>query len=373
MFNDDDIEFNGDSQYFENGNQNGEKSKVVSMVLCFLLGFLGVHRFYLGKIGTGILWLITCGFCGIGVLVDFVRICLNKITDKNGNPLKNDISDSVSKILAIVFVLIYIGSLFVSIAGLIAFTKGMFDLTKDVVNDVTEVVEQLPEDLENITSEDLEALIPDNIEITINDETITTEDNITEDNTHDSLNDLNFEEPIVDNSVVEEPIINEIEENPDVNPSMIFVTSNGLYNSMVRSVDDYLARYPKWDYRDIGSNGYSTDIGSFEYGVESGTLQELYDMFNNKFAFMSDVVITNIDVMSGKVELINYYTYERYLNGELESLDNVYKVTGYLFPGSMVESRNNFIAIGDRIEVGGIFRNISYEGFDFYITSAYGW
>lgn len=48
------------------------KNKWVAVLLCFFLGYLGIHRFYEGKIGTGILWLITGGLCGIGWLIDFI-------------------------------------------------------------------------------------------------------------------------------------------------------------------------------------------------------------------------------------------------------------------------------------------------------------
>lgn len=50
------------------------KDKWVAFVLAFFLGFLGVHRFYEGKIGTGILWLLTGGMLGIGWLVDWITI-----------------------------------------------------------------------------------------------------------------------------------------------------------------------------------------------------------------------------------------------------------------------------------------------------------
>ena len=48
------------------------KNKWVAVLLCFFLGYLGIHRFYEGKIGTGILWLITAGLFGIGWLIDFI-------------------------------------------------------------------------------------------------------------------------------------------------------------------------------------------------------------------------------------------------------------------------------------------------------------
>lgn len=49
-------------------------SKAGLAVLCFFLGGLGVHRFATGKIGTGFLYLFTCGLFGIGVIVDFICI-----------------------------------------------------------------------------------------------------------------------------------------------------------------------------------------------------------------------------------------------------------------------------------------------------------
>lgn len=50
------------------------KSKWVAFILCFFFGEFGVHRFYEGKIATGLLWLFTVGFFGIGWLVDLIII-----------------------------------------------------------------------------------------------------------------------------------------------------------------------------------------------------------------------------------------------------------------------------------------------------------
>ncbi|MEU7743573.1 TM2 domain-containing protein [Nonomuraea sp. NPDC049158] len=63
------------------------KSWIVAVLLCFFLGALGVHRFYVGKIGTGILQLITLGGLGIWVLIDFIMILVGKFNDKQGQPL----------------------------------------------------------------------------------------------------------------------------------------------------------------------------------------------------------------------------------------------------------------------------------------------
>ena len=63
------------------------KSRLVATLLAFFLGGLGIHRFYVGKIGTGILTiLLTCCF-GIGcvwALVDFIFILCGSFTDKDG-------------------------------------------------------------------------------------------------------------------------------------------------------------------------------------------------------------------------------------------------------------------------------------------------
>lgn len=76
--------------YEQNQNQQkiSAKSKGTTAVLCFFLGALGIHRFYVGKIGTGILWMLTLGLGGLGVLVDFIMILCGSFTDKNGAQIK---------------------------------------------------------------------------------------------------------------------------------------------------------------------------------------------------------------------------------------------------------------------------------------------
>lgn len=61
-----------------------EKGFVPTVLLCFFLGFLGVHRFYVGKIGTGVLQLVTLGGLGLWALIDFIMIVVGKFTDGNG-------------------------------------------------------------------------------------------------------------------------------------------------------------------------------------------------------------------------------------------------------------------------------------------------
>ena len=60
------------------------KKRLVALLLCFFIGALGVHRFYVGKIGTGIVQVLTLGGFGIWVLIDFIWIGCGIFKDKDG-------------------------------------------------------------------------------------------------------------------------------------------------------------------------------------------------------------------------------------------------------------------------------------------------
>ena len=64
-----------------------DKKILPAFLLCFFLGFLGIHRFYVGKTGSGVAQLLTCGGLGIWALVDLIIIATGCFTDKNGNKL----------------------------------------------------------------------------------------------------------------------------------------------------------------------------------------------------------------------------------------------------------------------------------------------
>lgn len=56
-------------------------NRLAALLLCVLLGFLGLHRFYVGKTGTGLIWLFTLGFLGVGQIFDLVLIATGEFRD----------------------------------------------------------------------------------------------------------------------------------------------------------------------------------------------------------------------------------------------------------------------------------------------------
>ena len=64
-----------------------DKKMVTACLLCFFLGGLGIHRFYVGKAGTGILMILTLGGLGIWVIIDLVMILTGGFKDSEGKDL----------------------------------------------------------------------------------------------------------------------------------------------------------------------------------------------------------------------------------------------------------------------------------------------
>ncbi len=86
-------EINIDPSEIEDSNINSslsysDKKRMTAFILCLFLGWVGMHRFYVGKRGTGIIWFLTFGLFGIGWLLDLILILFGSFRDKTGYPLK---------------------------------------------------------------------------------------------------------------------------------------------------------------------------------------------------------------------------------------------------------------------------------------------
>lgn len=70
--------------------RGGGKSQIVALILCLFLGLLGIHRFYLGYTGMGVLFLLTAGLFGIGWLIDTILLIIpNGLTPKGQTRYRN--------------------------------------------------------------------------------------------------------------------------------------------------------------------------------------------------------------------------------------------------------------------------------------------
>ena len=65
------------------------KSRLITFLLWLFLGTIGAHYFYAGRIGMGILWLLTGGFFGIGLVIDIILILTGTFKDEYGKPIVN--------------------------------------------------------------------------------------------------------------------------------------------------------------------------------------------------------------------------------------------------------------------------------------------
>jgi len=68
-------------------NSQSQNQWIVVLLLAFFLGFIGAHRFYVGKNGTGILMMLTLGGIGLWVLYDLIIIITGNFKTKEGNKI----------------------------------------------------------------------------------------------------------------------------------------------------------------------------------------------------------------------------------------------------------------------------------------------
>jgi TM2 domain-containing membrane protein YozV len=75
---------NSNNPLVNNSDNPNDKNLLVAIILWALLGVLGIHRFYLGHIGIGVLYLLTGGLCGIGWIIDGIMFLTGSLQPKNG-------------------------------------------------------------------------------------------------------------------------------------------------------------------------------------------------------------------------------------------------------------------------------------------------
>jgi len=68
-------------------NSIASEKRLVALVLCYIVGVFGAHRFYVGKTTSAIFQLLTLGGLGIWVLVDFILILFGEFANVEGKKL----------------------------------------------------------------------------------------------------------------------------------------------------------------------------------------------------------------------------------------------------------------------------------------------
>lgn len=125
--------------------------------LSFLWGTFGVDRLYLGKIGTGILKLMTFGGLGIWVVIDLVLIMSGTMTDKHGQPMREFAQYKAFAVKTVIIFAVVSGIVMLISGGVIIFT--LYQLATDLLQQSGGDVQNLiPSGLNSVDLQEIDAL-----------------------------------------------------------------------------------------------------------------------------------------------------------------------------------------------------------------------
>lgn len=141
--------------------KKSERSAVTALLLCLFLGTLGIHRFYVGKIGTGILMLLTGGGLGIWALIDLIVIACGSFTDSDGNYLefKRTAPSTFIKVILIIglvlasfilFVLTIVAIAFYATSGVVTTVRSQLDALRS--HDFVKAYSYTSKEFQNVMS-----------------------------------------------------------------------------------------------------------------------------------------------------------------------------------------------------------------------------
>lgn len=75
-----------------------DKNAWIYAILLWFFGYLGIHKFYVNKTGWGIAYLLTIGFFGMGIFIDYIILIFVKIKDNDGKELEGSSSLRIAAI-----------------------------------------------------------------------------------------------------------------------------------------------------------------------------------------------------------------------------------------------------------------------------------
>ena len=93
----------------ENNYVERKRDYTATLILCWFFGCLGIHRFYTGYIGIGIIQLLTGGGCVIWALIELICLCFGNYEDADGNEL-TQYNATLGKAVFVIIVILFIAA-----------------------------------------------------------------------------------------------------------------------------------------------------------------------------------------------------------------------------------------------------------------------